>query len=43
VLITPVVVTKVNIEATVVADGYWTADQICTTQFISACAAAGIA
>ncbi|HXC78528.1 MAG TPA: substrate-binding domain-containing protein [Candidatus Acidoferrum sp.] len=43
VLVTPVVVTKVNIEATVVADGYWTADQICTSDFISACAAAGIA
>jgi D-xylose transport system substrate-binding protein len=43
VLVGPVVVTKVNIEATVVADGFWTADQICTTQFISACAAAGIA
>jgi D-xylose transport system substrate-binding protein len=43
VLVSPVVVTKVNIEATVVADGFWTADQICTTQFISACAAAGIA
>jgi len=43
VLVTPVVVTKDNIEATVVADGYWTSDQICTSQFISACAAAGIA
>ena len=43
VLVTPVVVTKINIEATVVADGYWTSDQICTSQFISACAAAGLA
>jgi D-xylose transport system substrate-binding protein len=36
-------VTKVNIQATVVADGFWTADDICTSQYISACAAAGIA
>jgi D-xylose transport system substrate-binding protein len=43
VLLMPVVVTKDNVEATVVADGFWSADDICTTQFISACAAAGIA
>jgi D-xylose transport system substrate-binding protein len=43
VLLTPVVVTKTNVEATVVVDGFWSADDICTTQFISACAAAGIA
>ena len=42
VLLTPVVVTRVNIESTVVADGFWTADQICTSQYVSACAAAGI-
>ena len=42
VLLTPVVITKVNIESTVVADGFWTADQICTSQYVSACAAAGI-
>lgn len=42
VLLTPVVVTKVNIESTVVADGFWTPDQICSSQFVSACAAVGI-
>jgi D-xylose transport system substrate-binding protein len=41
-LLTPVVVTKVNIESTVVADAFWTADDICTSQYASACAAAGI-
>jgi D-xylose transport system substrate-binding protein len=43
VLVMPVVVTKVNVEATVVADGFWSPDDICTSQYISACAAAGIA
>jgi D-xylose transport system substrate-binding protein len=42
VLVTPAAVTKGNIESTVVADGYWSADDICTSQYISACAAAGI-
>jgi D-xylose transport system substrate-binding protein len=42
VLVAPVVVTKANIESTVVADGFWSADAICTSQYISACAAAGI-
>lgn len=41
-LLTPVVVTKVNIESTVVADGFWTSDDICTSQYASACASAGI-
>jgi D-xylose transport system substrate-binding protein len=41
-LLTPVVVTKANIESTVVADGFWSADDICTSQYASACAAAGI-
>ena len=43
VLLTPVVVTKDNIESTVVADGYWSVDDICTSQYASACATAGIA
>ena len=42
VLLTPVVVTKVNIESTVVADGFWTSDDICTSAIIAACAATGI-
>ena len=41
-LLTPVVVTKVNIESTVVADGFWSSDDICTSQYASACASAGI-
>jgi len=42
VLVTPASVTRANIESTVVADGYWSADEICTSQYISACAAEGI-
>lgn len=43
VLVAPVAVTKSNIESTVVRDRFWTADQICTSQYASACATAGIA
>jgi D-xylose transport system substrate-binding protein len=42
ILLTPVSVTKSNVASTVVADGFWTKDQICTTQFADACKAAGI-
>jgi D-xylose transport system substrate-binding protein len=42
ILLTPVVVTKDNIKQTVVADGFWTAQQICTAAYASACSAAGI-
>jgi D-xylose transport system substrate-binding protein len=42
VLLTPVAVTKANIEATVVKDGFWTAADICTSAYASACATAGI-
>ena len=41
-LAAPTSVTKVNIESTIVADGFWSADEICTTQYISACAVEGI-
>lgn len=41
-LLTPVVVTKDNIKSTVVADGFYTVAQICTTDFASACTAAGL-
>jgi D-xylose transport system substrate-binding protein len=41
-LVTPASVTKGTIESTVVADGLWSADEICTSQYISACATAGI-
>jgi len=42
VILTPVAVTKDNVKSTVIADGYWTAAQICTDQFKAACTAAGI-
>ncbi len=42
VLLTPVAVTKDNIKSTVVADGFWTVDQICTADYADACAAAGL-
>jgi D-xylose transport system substrate-binding protein len=42
VLLTPVAVTKDNINDTVVKDGFWTVDQICTADYASACAAAGL-
>jgi D-xylose transport system substrate-binding protein len=41
-ILTPVAVTKANIESTVVKDRYWTPAQICTSAFASACKAAGI-
>jgi D-xylose transport system substrate-binding protein len=42
VILTPVAVTKANIESTVVKDGYWTPAQICTSAYASACRSAGI-
>jgi D-xylose transport system substrate-binding protein len=42
VLLTPVAVTKDNIATTIVADGFWTVDQICTTDYAAACTAAGL-
>jgi len=42
VILTPVAVTKDNVKETVVADGFWTADQICTDAYKAACTAAGI-
>jgi D-xylose transport system substrate-binding protein len=41
-ILTPVAVTKTNIESTVVKDHYWTPTQICTAAYASACQAAGI-
>jgi D-xylose transport system substrate-binding protein len=41
-ILTPVAVTKANIESTVVKDHYWTPTQICTAAYASACQAAGI-
>ncbi len=42
VLLTPVAVTKDNVESTVIADGFWTAAQVCTADFAAACTAAGV-
>ncbi|MGV8858994.1 ABC transporter substrate-binding protein [Rhodoglobus sp.] len=41
-LLTPVIVTIDNIMETVVADGFYTVEQICTPEYAQACAAAGI-
>jgi len=42
VILTPVAVTKDNVNDTVVADAFWTADQICTAAYTAACTEAGI-
>jgi D-xylose transport system substrate-binding protein len=42
VLLTPIVVTKDNIQDTVVKDGFWTVQQICTADYADACKAAGL-
>jgi D-xylose transport system substrate-binding protein len=41
-LFEPVAVTVDNIMQTVVADGFWSVEQICTPDYAAACAAAGI-
>ncbi|HEY5154239.1 MAG TPA: sugar ABC transporter substrate-binding protein [Acidimicrobiales bacterium] len=41
-ILTPVAVTKDNVKDTVVADGFWSAAQICTDAYKAACTAAGI-
>jgi D-xylose transport system substrate-binding protein len=42
VLLVPVAVTRDNIQATVIADGFWRAADVCTAEFAAACAAAGV-
>ena len=42
ILLVPVSVTKDNVNDTVVADGFWTAAQICTPPYKDACTEAGI-
>jgi D-xylose transport system substrate-binding protein len=42
VILTPVAVTVDNVKDTVVKDGFWTAAQICTGSYASACSKAGI-
>lgn len=41
-LLTPVAVTKANVQDTVVKDGFLTVQQICTPQYQQACTAAGL-
>ncbi|WP_327086258.1 substrate-binding domain-containing protein [Nonomuraea sp. NBC_01738] len=41
-IITPIVVTKDNIQDTVVKDGFWTVKEICTPAVEAACKAAGL-
>jgi D-xylose transport system substrate-binding protein len=42
VILTPIAVTKDNVQDTIVKDGLWTAEQICTPAYAAACKAAGI-
>ncbi|MGH8884788.1 MAG: ABC transporter substrate-binding protein [Egibacteraceae bacterium] len=42
VLLTPIAVTKQNVKDTVIKDGFWTVDQVCTASFAAACKAAGL-
>jgi D-xylose transport system substrate-binding protein len=42
VLLTPVAVTKDNINDTIIKDGFWKASEICTGQYAAACKSAGI-
>jgi D-xylose transport system substrate-binding protein len=41
-ILTPVAVTKSNINSTIVKDKFWTPAQICTSAYAAACKAAGI-
>jgi D-xylose transport system substrate-binding protein len=41
-ILTPVAVTKSNIKDTIVKDGFWSVQQICTAQYAAACKANGI-
>ena len=42
VILDPVTVTRDNVKSTVVADGFWTAADICTGAYAAACSEAGI-
>jgi len=42
VILTPVAVTKDNIKDTIIKDGFWTTNQICTSAYASDCKAAGL-
>jgi D-xylose transport system substrate-binding protein len=42
ILLVPIAVTKDNVESTIIADGFHTVAEICTTDFAAACTAAGV-
>ena len=42
ILLTPIAVNKDNIKSTVIADGFWSVEDICTAEFKTACTDAGI-
>ncbi len=42
VVLQPTIVTRANLKATVLADGFWTREQICTGAYAEACRAAGL-
>ena len=42
VLLVPVAVTRANVKTTIVADGFWTKEQICAPPYDGACKAAGL-
>ena len=42
VLLSPIAVTKDNIEDTVIKDGFLTVDEICTGKYAAACKEAGL-
>jgi D-xylose transport system substrate-binding protein len=41
-ILTPVAVTKANVESTIVKDHFWTVSQICAGAYATACKAAGV-
>jgi D-xylose transport system substrate-binding protein len=42
ILLTPVAVTKDNINDTIIKDKFWSVDEICTGKYAAACKDAGI-
>ena len=42
VLLTPVAVTKENIQDTIIKDGFWKASEVCTGKYAAACKEAGV-
>jgi D-xylose transport system substrate-binding protein len=42
ILLTPIAVTKENVKDTIVKEGFWTVDQVCTADFAAACKSVGL-